>query len=207
MKKKKKTPRATAATPAPVTPAAPSSMAFHRWWLTVGLLVLAGLCAHLSGLKGHFLLDDEFNLEKNETIRSLGNWHGIWHPNAESFGVSGRPVLNFSFALNYALGGLTPLGYHWFNLGLHLAAMLMLWGTVRRTLAQPLWPEGIRAAAEPLALAVALLWGVHPLQTNTVTYISQRAELLMGVFYLLALYGLVRHATAPGRWRWPCSPW
>ena len=56
--------------------------------------------------------------------------------------------------------------------------------------------DGWGAAATPLALAVALLWAVHPLQTESVTYVVQRAESLVGLFYLLTLYGLVRGATA-----------
>ena len=51
-------------------------------------------------------------------------------------------------------------------------------------------------AAVPLALAVAMLWAVHPLQTESVAYIVQRAESLVGLFYLLTLYFVVRGATS-----------
>ena len=57
-------------------------------------------------------------------------------------------------------------------------------------------------AATPLALAVAILWAVHPLQTSAVTYVVQRAESLMGLFYLLTLYGFVRGVDAPRPVRW-----
>ena len=87
-------------------------------------------------------------------------------------------------------------GYHATNLAIHLAAALLLFGLLRRTFLLPAMRDGWGAAATPLALAVALLWAVHPLQTESVTYVVQRAESLVGLFYLLTLYGLVRGATA-----------
>jgi hypothetical protein len=51
--------------------------------------------------------------------------------------VAGRPLVNLSFALNYALGGLDVRGYHLFNVGIHLLAALILFGIVRRTLGLP----------------------------------------------------------------------
>ena len=104
--------------------------------------------------------------------------------------------MNFSLAVNYAIGGLNVRGYHATNLAIHLAAALLLFGLLRRTFLLPAMRERLGAAATPLALAVALLWAVHPLQTESVTYVVQRAESLVGLFYLLTLYGLVRGATA-----------
>jgi tetratricopeptide (TPR) repeat protein len=85
-------------------------------------------------------------------------------------------------------------GYHAFNLAVHVLAGLTLYGIVRRTLARPRLRERFGAAAEWAALAVAVIWTVHPLQTEAVTYISQRCESLMGLFYLLSLYGFIRYA-------------
>ena len=59
------------------------------------------------------------------------------------------------------------------------------------------WRPAIAAAADGLALAVALIWVVHPLQTESVTYIYQRMESLMGLCYLLTLYCFVRSASSP----------
>ena len=75
-------------------------------------------------------------------------------------------------------------GYHAANLLIHLLAGLTLFGIIRRT-------PGLRAGSA-VAFAVALLWTIHPLQTEAVTYTVQRAESLMGLFYLLTLYGFVR---------------
>src|SRR6185312_4252239 len=97
--------------------------------------------------------------------------------------VGGRPFLNLSLALNQAFGGTNPWGYHALNLAIHVLAGLTLFGLVRRTL-----EAGRKGSALLPAFAAALLWTVHPLQTEAVTYIVQRAESAMGLFYLLTLY-------------------
>jgi hypothetical protein len=89
-------------------------------------------------------------------------------------------------------------GYHVFNLIVHLLGALVLFGIARRTLLQPALRARFGSAATPLALAVALLWAVHPLLTESVTYVIQRAESLMGLCYLLTLYCFIRGALSPG---------
>ena len=110
--------------------------------------------------------------------------------------MEGRPLLNFSLALSYALSGIRPWGYHVMNLAIHLGAGLALFGIVRRTLLRGKEAAGAGRALF-LGMAIALLWTVHPLQTESVTYVIQRAESLMGLCYLLTLYGFIR-ATAGG---------
>jgi hypothetical protein len=79
---------------------------------------------------------------------------------------------------------------------IHVAAALTLYGALWRTLAR--LPEALFAAyARPLAFGIALLWAVHPLQTSAVTYIIQRCESLMGLFYLLTIYCVIRVTTDP----------
>jgi len=114
----------------------------------------------------------------------------------------GRPITNFSFAVNYALGGLNVWGYHVFNLAIHILAAVVLYGVVRRTLLGPSLRDRYGDQASWLALAVALIWVVHPLQTESVTYITQRTELLMGLFFLLTLYCVIRGADSshPAVW-------
>ena len=84
------------------------------------------------------------------------------------------------------------------NLAIHYLAGLALFGIVRRTLARRKDP-----AAALIAFSAALVWALHPLQTESVTYIIQRAESLMGLFYLVTLYCFIRGAEADGRQR----PW
>jgi tetratricopeptide (TPR) repeat protein len=88
-------------------------------------------------------------------------------------------------------------GYHFMNLALHMLAGLALFGVVRRTLlAHPLRSR-FGSASTALAFVVALIWLVHPLLTDAVTYIAQRTELLMGMFFLVTLYCAIR-AGEPG---------
>ena len=110
--------------------------------------------------------------------------------------------MNLTLAANYALGGTNVWGYHAFNLAIHVLAALTLYGIVRRTLLRPgLW-ERFGASAEWVALAVAAVWTVHPLQTESVTYIIQRCESMMGLFYLLTLYSFIRAVESPRPVRW-----
>lgn len=108
-----------------------------------------------------------------------------------------RPILSLSFALNYALSGPKPNAFHATNLAIHITAGLFLFAFVRRTVRRMLARTAATAAdgetrASWLAFAVALLWLVHPLQTESVTYIVQRAESLMGCLFLGSLYSAVR---------------
>jgi tetratricopeptide (TPR) repeat protein len=137
-----------------------------------------------------FLFDDVPSIADNPSIRHLGT---AWLPPADST-VSGRPVLNLSLAINYAISGTAPWSYHAVNLAIHVFAALLLFGIVRRTLASR---EG--SSATLTAACAALLWALHPLLTESVTYVIQRAESLMGLFYLLTLYALVRGAEAVDR--------
>ena len=79
---------------------------------------------------------------------------------------------------------------------------LALFGIVRRTLSGPRLASSYGADATWLATAVAVLWLVHPLQTESVTYVVQRTELMMGLFLLLTLYAVVRGSDSPNPWRW-----
>ena len=107
--------------------------------------------------------------------------------------------MGLTLAINYALGELDVRGYHAFNLALHVLSALILLGIVRRTLARS---AHLVSAARPLALVTAAIWLVHPLQTDAVTYVTQRTELLMGLFYLLTLYAAIRAAEGSRSWPW-----
>jgi Tfp pilus assembly protein PilF len=159
-------------------------------FLASGIVVLAALAAYRNSFCGPFIFDDTQAIAGNPTIRHLGR---ALLPLAES-SVAGRPVLNLTFAINYALNGTGVWGYHAFNLLVHTLAGLVLFGIMRRTLLQPALSGHFGTEALPLALAVAMIWVVHPLQTESVTYIVQRAESLMGLFYLLTLYCFIRGA-------------
>ena len=173
-------------------------------WIAAAVLVPATLAAWGSSFSGGFVFDDRSAIVDNPTIRSLWPPWTAWRPAQSDLTVSGRPLLNFTLAVCHALSGLHPWGYHAVNLAIHLLAGLALFGLVRRTLrlrrlpgAGPgPGPAGGDAAILP-AFTVALLWLLHPLQTEAVTYVIQRAESLMGLFVLLTLYCFVRSVDSP----------
>jgi len=170
-----------------------------RHWATslaTIVIVLAGVAAYHNSLQGPFIFDDLTSIPENSTIRSLRPIWTALSPPKEGQAVQRRPIVNLSLAVNYAIGGLDVRGYHIFNLLVHILAALTLFGIIRRTLRLPAMPGHIAAAATPLAFAAALIWTVHPLATEAVTYIIQRTELLAGLFYLLTLYCLIRGASA-----------
>ena len=175
-----------------------------RWVaaLACGVLVLAVLAAYSNSLSGPFVYDDKDSIAENLTLRHLWPLSNVLAPLGGGLTVSGRPALNLSLALNFAAGGLDVHGYHLTNVLIHAFACLTLFGLVRRTLAQPSLRERFGQAAVPLAFTVAALWALHPLQTEAVTYIVQRAESLMGLCYLLTLYGFVRSVDTPTPCRW-----
>jgi len=168
--------------------------------------------AYWNSFDGVFVFDDIPSIRDNPHIRTL------W-PLSEAMSlplmssaltVDGRPLLSLTFALNHRIFGPEPWGYHLVNLLIHIGAGLLLFGIVRRTLYQrSLRDHGTGQALELprlrkpyvssgrwIALAVAAIWLVHPLQTESVTYIVQRAESLMGMLFLLTVYCAVRGMTS-----------
>jgi tetratricopeptide (TPR) repeat protein len=161
-------------------------------WLVIGV----GLLVYCNSLRVGFLFDDAPHIVENARIRRL------WPP-GEVIAHTSRPVVMLSLALNYAGGGLAPWGYHLFNVGVHILTALTLYGVARLTFLSEVLRSRYGKAAPGLAGVMALLWLVHPLQTESVTYVIQRGELLMGLFYLLTLYCVIRSAVPSGSIWWP----
>jgi tetratricopeptide (TPR) repeat protein len=151
-------------------------------WGAPALIVLVAVFAYANSLRNPFVYDDYVAIVQNQTIQDLSSAK-VLAPEANT-PLAGRPLVNLSFAVNYALGGRNPVGYRVVNLGLHIACGLLVYALVRRFL-------------PALALAIALIWTVHPLNSEVVNYITQRTESMMAACFLLTLYA----ATAEGRWR------
>jgi len=176
------------------SPATPHPVFRQGNFLAATGIAIAAIAAYSGSFHGPFLYDDIGSIPRNLTIRHLWPIWAPLMPPPGGYTVSGRPLVNLSLALNYALGGLDVRGYHAVNLAIHILAALTLLGVVRRTL------DRVRPTTAPLnlwtAFTIALLWAVHPLQTESVTLIIQRAESLMGLFYLLTLYFFIRSVDA-----------
>jgi tetratricopeptide (TPR) repeat protein len=158
--------------------------------LAVAVLVALTAAIYSRTFSVPLLYDDIPAISENPTI---GHWRTALFPPPNTT-ASGRPFLNLSFALNHALGGEHVWSYHATNLANHCLAAIVLYGIVRRT-AAPRFPK----ASSRIALASSMLWAAHPLQTESVTYLVQRAESLMGLLYLATLYFFVRAAGTRGR--------
>ncbi len=164
---------------------------------SLALIAALAVAAYANSFSGDFVLDDEVWILANPSIRQLSPIGDVLSP-ANAGVVGGRPIVSLSLAINYASGGTNVWGYHAVNLAIHVLVAWTLFGVVRRTLLLPSLPPSFHGAAKPLALAVALVWAVHPLTTAAVTYIIQRSESLVALFYLLVLYCTIR-GTADGR--------
>jgi len=157
------------------------------------VLIALGAAVYSNSFQCGFLFDDETQILQNEDVHSW-EWPWAFVENVR------RPLLYISLAANYALGQDSPHGYHLFNLGVHLLASLWLFLIILRAMKED---DGPVAAHIGFAFAAAALWMVHPLQTQSVTYVIQRAESLMGMLFLLSLLCAQRYFDTRQRaWVW-----
>lgn len=200
-----------------------------RSWLTsrAGVLLcaagiaLACAAAYSNSLDAPFLYDDQAGIVDNPAVRSMLGKHLLSAPaGSES---QGRPLTTWTLAVNYKLAPLRDVGpvwtaaaqqeigtrprglergYHLGNLLIHIATALALMGVVRRTLLLPRLRERFGGHATALAAAAALLWAVHPLGTQAVTWLMGRGEQLMALLYLLTLYAMLRSWESPRARAW-----
>jgi Tfp pilus assembly protein PilF len=170
-------------------------------WGMPAAIVAACLIAYANSFEGPFIFDDYNTIISNPYVKRLWPlWHAAWAP--ANSGVAGRPVVSLSLAVNFAIGAYNTTGYHIVNLIIHVLCALVLFGVIRRTLLLDGWGGRFADPSTTLAGAVALVWAVHPLLTEGVTYIIQRTETLMSLFLLLTLYSMIRALTStyPRRW-------
>ena len=156
------------------------------------LILMAGLVAYGNTLHVPFVFDDHSSIVDNPVIRHLDNFLS----GADGYRYNPRRFMGYlTFALNYRFGGLDVTGYHIANLCIHLAASLLVYLFILLVMQTPCM-KGSRFVphARRMALMCGLLFAVHPVQTQAVTYIAQRFASLACLFYLLTmvLYGAGR---------------
>lgn len=148
------------------------------------LIIITGLLAYSNTFAVPFHFDDLLNIVDNPRLRDLGNF---WPPSGS------RWFGEFTFALNYNLGGLDSFGYHVVNLAVHILNSLLVYWFVVLTLSTPFFasakqsPEAKNTTKSTIALFSSLVFVSHPVQTQAVTYIVQRFTSLAAFFYLLSL--------------------
>jgi len=182
----------------------PSQPAGPPAWSAALVLAIAVGAVYGRSLNAPFIFDDHAAIIDNPSIKQL--WPlvgtpeqpGPLHRGAPGNPTAGRPLANFSLAMNYRFGGLNPFGYHLFSLVLHYGCAVLLWAITRRTLLLPYFGHRFASSAGWLALVVAAIWALHPLQTEAVIYASQRTEVMMAFFYLATIYCSLRYWRALG---------
>jgi tetratricopeptide (TPR) repeat protein len=177
--------------------------------LTVAVIAVLGLGAALYShtLHGPFMFDDYPNILENPHIRvedpSIGN---LVDAGIRSV-AKNRPVANISFALNYYVHQYDQAGYRAVNIAIHLLAGLALFFLIKTTVIiarERTSGPGILEGLDPahVAFFAMLVWVVHPLHTQSVTYIVQRMNSMASMFYILSMLCYVRGRLGTGRTRW-----
>ena len=179
--------------------AAPPSLSRRGVWLRAALIVFAGAVVYANALSGPFVLDDQDTVVVNEQIRHL------WPPSVVLFPalelpVAGRPAVNVSLAVNYALGGLDVRGYHIVNVAITSPARCCCSGIVGRTLRNTVCSRSgsVRDRAiwrSPLRLSGS---SIH-LLTDAVDYVTQRPRADAG---LLLPADVLRKHSRPEEAKW-----
>ena len=151
------------------------------------------------------LFDDHATLVENMSIRDLFDLRNILSL-PKNPGLAWRPFSNLTFAINYVFSGLSPWGYHATNTFIHLCTALVLYLVIKKTLVLNIRDKEIQKNDYTyFAASTATLWAVNPILTQSITYISQRTELLAGMFYLATLYCYIRGSyTKSIKWNCLC---
>ncbi len=170
---------------------------FKRTALAASALVVATLAAYGPALRGGFIWDDHDHVTRNAAVQNPNGPADIWL----RVGATPQyyPLVFTSFWIEHALWGLEPFGYHLDNVLLHALNALLLWRVLRRL-------------SVPGAWLAAAVFALHPLQVESVAWITERKNVLSGAFCLAALLAYLRFAQinpqrgsdgdSPATWRW-----
>lgn len=163
--------------------------------IAAALIVGAVLAAYSNSFTASFQFDDEASIHEYPAVRA------VTLKNVLKLLRTTRPVTHLSLQLNYAVSGLNVVGWHVFNTAVHMANGILVYFFVLRTLLLPPLRATYAEKARGIALFCALIFSVHPIQTESVTYIISRSELLAGFFFLSAFLLFLKGAES-GRFRW-----
>ncbi|MDE2027728.1 MAG: tetratricopeptide repeat protein [Candidatus Omnitrophica bacterium] len=156
-------------------------------------IVCLGLLVYSNTFQASFHFDDQDFIVHNPFIRSLPQLFGHWqfYPT--------RLLVFLTLAVNYHFNGLNVFGYHLFNLAVHLGCAVLVWWLVLLTMTTPVMKDDpIIKHGAFIALGSALLFVSHPVQTEAVTYIWQRATSLVAFFYLASLCFYIKSRLSQG---------
>jgi len=143
-----------------------------RQWFFCLILVVVTLLTYKPAWNGGFIWDDDEYVANNELLTAPDGLRRIW------FSLDSPsqyfPLVYTSFRIEHALWGLNPVGYHWVNLLLHIVNALLVWRV-------------LMALKVPGAWLAGAIFALHPVQVESVAWITERKNVLMGFFFLLTL--------------------
>jgi hypothetical protein len=154
--------------------------------VALGIIAAIILIAYSNTFTASFHFDDTNSIEENALIKR------VTADNIMAILNGVRPVTYLSIMLNYQLSGLHVVGWHIFNIAFHIANSFFVYLLISWTLSLPPFEKKYSDRAKRMALFASLLFAVHPVQTEAVTYIISRTELLATFFYLAAFLLFIR---------------
>ncbi len=165
------------------------------------LLALAVFGAWSNSFRAPFVYDDYPNIVTAESIRRLSPLRDVLFP-TEGMLDRARPLFNLSLAVNHAVSGLSTWSYHLVNVLAQVLAAWALFAMARLTFGLSSMRERFGGRAGVLSLFLSLFWALHPVNTEAVTYISERSETLMVLFFFLSAWLAARGwaSARPARW-------
>ena len=158
------------------------------------LLIIISAALYSNTLKNPFIWSETSVILDNEDFRDLGNFKSFFSPrywiDEHPFRITNiyRPLRIFSFALNYRWGKLNPIGWHIFNILVHIGCVLLLY-FLANLLFKNRW----------LALLTGLLFACHPAHVEAITWIMSRDTAMATLFFLLSCFLFIKSQT--GRYR------
>lgn len=148
-------------------------------WPRAVLIVLLTLLVYVPAITGGYVWDDDFYVTANSTLRSAEGLKRIWfEPGAVP---QYYPLVHTGYWLEYQLWGLDPYGYHLINVLLHALGAVLLWLILRRL-------------SVPGAWFAAMIFALHPINVESVAWITERKNVLSGCFYFASMLAWLRWA-------------
>ncbi len=168
--------------PLPLKRVALAGDAPELWLSVVGVMAIVTLAivSYAPCLHGEFIFDDNNAIVQSLLVRD------IW-PLSRFLTFSNRPIVDFSYALNYAQNGYDTWWFHFTNVALHAASAVVLYFLALRTLRLPAFATRYADRSQIIALIAGTIFACHPLASDTVAYVASRSEGLAGLFYLTTL--------------------
>jgi tetratricopeptide (TPR) repeat protein len=170
------------------------------------IIITLGLLIYSNTFNSQFVFDDKLYITDNPTVKDVSyilnpsEADGLRLKKVVNRYLRTRPVAYLTFWANYALGGLAPRGFHITNLAIHIAAALLVYTFVLVSFRTPrLKDSALSQSAGGIALMSAILFICHPVQTESITYITQRFGSLAAMFYLMSITAYTGSRVAKSR--------